>query len=165
MNKFVQGLKIIRWPAWLVAFFFYVFLASFALGFAIPRDPNMHLWAEWQRLAFALLVPLIVFPMILLVGFVYSDAKRRRMRYVVWTFLAALIPDGIGIILYFLLRDPLPLPCPKCSADIPHAYSYCPHCGTQIVRACPSCRRKIEPDWANCAYCGTKLNGESQNAA
>ena len=82
--------------------------------------------------------------MILLVGFVYSDAKRRNMRYVVWTFLAALIPDGIGIILYFLLRDPLPLPCPRCNSLVPHSYSFCPHCGTQIVRACPSCRRKIE---------------------
>jgi RNA polymerase subunit RPABC4/transcription elongation factor Spt4 len=87
------------------------------------------------------------------------------MRYVVWTFLAVLIPDAIGIILYFLLRDPLPLPCPRCNSIVPHSYSYCPHCGTQIVRACPSCRRKIEPDWANCAYCGTKLNGTSQSTA
>jgi RNA polymerase subunit RPABC4/transcription elongation factor Spt4 len=163
MNKFMQGLRIIRWPAWLLASVFYVFLASFALCFAMPHDPTMRLWAAWQRLLFAFGVPSIVFPMILLLGFVYSDAKRRNMRYVVWTFLATLIPDGIGIILYFLLRDPLPLPCPRCNSLVPHTYSFCPHCGTQIVRACPKCQRKIETGWVNCAYCGTKLSGDSQS--
>ena len=31
-----------------------------------------------------------------------------------WTLLAIFIKTYIGIILYFLLRDPLPTPCPKC---------------------------------------------------
>jgi len=163
MNKFVQGLRIIRWPAWLLAFVLYGALAGFLLGFAIPHDPKLRLLAECQKLLVAFGVPFIFVPMILLVGFVYSDAKRRNMRYVVWTFLAALIPDGIGIILYFLLRDPLPLPCPRCNSLVPHTYSFCPHCGTQIVRACPKCQRKIETNWANCAYCGAKLSGDSQS--
>jgi RNA polymerase subunit RPABC4/transcription elongation factor Spt4 len=165
MNKFTQGLRIIRWPAWLVAFVLYGALAGFLFGFAIPHDPNLHLWELWRKILFAFGIPLWLFPVVLLVGFVYSDAKRRNMHYVVWTFLAALIPDGIGIILYFLLRDPLPVPCPRCNSMVPQSYSYCPHCGTQIARACPNCRRKIEPDWANCPYCGAKLNGASQGVA
>ncbi len=165
MSKFTQGLRIIRWPAWLVAFVSYGTLAGFLLGFAIPHDPVVRFWALWQKILFAFGPPSLLLPFVLLVGFVYSDAKRRNMRYVVWTFLAALIPDGIGIILYFLLRDPLPLPCPRCNSVLPHSYSYCPHCGTQTVLACPSCRRKIEQDWANCAYCGTKLNGTPQSTA
>ena len=166
MNKFVQGLRIIRWPAWILAFVLYGALAVFLIGYVIPHDPNKQLWvAEWRRLLFAFGVPCWLIPVILLVGFVYSDAKRRNMRYVVWTFLAALIPDAIGIILYFLLRDPLPTPCPKCKTLVPHSYSYCPYCGTQIVRACPNCRRKIERDWVNCAYCGTNVAAETPSQA
>ena len=52
--------------------------------------------------------PLFLGGYVLLVGFVYQDAKRRGMRYVMWTWLAILVPNGIGIILYFLLRDPIP---------------------------------------------------------
>ncbi len=165
MSKFVQGLRIIRWPAWLVGFVWYGAIAGFLFGVAIPHDPQMHHWSLWQKIPFAFGLPIWVFPVVLLVGFVYSDAKRRNMRYVVWTFLAALIPNGIGIILYFLLRDPLPMPCPKCNSQVPHSSSYCPYCGTQIARACPGCRRKIDSGWANCAYCGTKLNAETPSQA
>ena len=30
-----------------------------------------------------------------------------------WTLLAIFIPNAIGIILYFILRDPVPVPCPS----------------------------------------------------
>jgi hypothetical protein len=165
MSKFREALRIIRWPAWLVAFVLYGALAVFLFGFAIPHDPEAKFWALWLRILLSFGIPIALLPFPLLVGFVYSDAKRRNMRYVVWTFLAALIPDAIGIILYFLLRDPLPLPCPRCNSRVPLSYSYCPHCGAQIALACPSCRRKIESDWVNCAYCGAKLNGTSQSTA
>ena len=60
MSKFVQGLRIIRWPAWLVAFVLYGALAGFLFGFAIPHDPKLRLLAEWQKLLFAFGVPIYV---------------------------------------------------------------------------------------------------------
>ncbi len=48
-----------------------------------------------------------LFVLVLLIGYVYADAKRRGMRYVMWTLLAIFIPNAIGIILYFVMRDPL----------------------------------------------------------
>ena len=50
----------------------------------------------------------------LLVGYVYGDARRRGMNQVLWTLLAIFIPSAIGVILYFILRDPVPVPCPRC---------------------------------------------------
>ncbi|MGA7226575.1 MAG: PLDc N-terminal domain-containing protein, partial [Candidatus Acidiferrales bacterium] len=55
---------------------------------------------------------IIVVVWILMIGYVYGDAKRRGMRHVMWTLLAIFIPDMIGVILYFILRDPLMNKCP-----------------------------------------------------
>jgi RNA polymerase subunit RPABC4/transcription elongation factor Spt4 len=103
--------------------------------------------------------------MILLVGYVYADSKRRGMRYVMWTWLAALVPDGIGIILYFVLRDPMPKACPQCSTAVPAKFMFCPHCGAAMQPTCSNCGRGVEPGWGNCPHCGTKLPLQTRGAA
>jgi hypothetical protein len=95
----------------------------------------------------------------LLVGFVYGDAKQRGMRYQMWTWLAALIPDCIGVILYFILRDPLPTTCPHCSTKVVSKFAFCPSCGTSLKPTCPQCGQAVEPIWSNCGHCGTRLPG------
>src|SRR3954466_5801416 len=42
----------------------------------------------------------------LLAGYVYADASRRGMPPIPWTALALLVPNGLGFVLYFLLRKP-----------------------------------------------------------
>jgi RNA polymerase subunit RPABC4/transcription elongation factor Spt4 len=96
---------------------------------------------------------------------VYADAKRRGMRYVMWTVLAIFIPNAIGIILYFILRDPLMKPCPGCSQVLKSGYTFCPHCGTSLLPTCPNCGRSVELGWANCPACGTKLPSPTPRAA
>ena len=59
------------------------------------------------KLAMSVLPGLPLFVLVLLIGYVNADARRRGMRYVMWTWLAILIPNAIGIILYFVLREPL----------------------------------------------------------
>jgi len=44
---------------------------------------------------------------ILLAGYIYGDAPRRGMPRVPWTALAILAPNGIGFLIYFLMRNPL----------------------------------------------------------
>jgi RNA polymerase subunit RPABC4/transcription elongation factor Spt4 len=90
-------------------------------------------------------------------SYVYADAKRRGMRYVVWTLLAIFIPYAIGLILYFLLRSPLPKACPGCSQLVSAGFVFCPHCGTSLQATCSNCGRAAEPTWSNCPACGTKL--------
>ena len=57
-----------------------------------------------------------------------------------WTLLAIFIPNAIGIILYFILRDPVPVPCPACGTPAKKGQAYCAGCGTAVRAACPQCR-------------------------
>jgi len=94
---------------------------------------------------------------VLLVGYVYGDARRRGMNHILWTLLAIFIPNAIGIILYFILRDPLPVPCPSCGTPARKGHAYCASCGAAVRAACPQCRQPVEAGWRNCARCGATL--------
>jgi double zinc ribbon protein len=107
----------------------------------------------------------VVLIYVLLVGFVYGDAKQRGMRYVMWTLLAIFLPDAIGIILYFILRDKLPTTCPHCSTKVVAKFAFCPNCGTSVKPTCPHCGQAVEVVWTNCAYCGTKLPSPTPRTA
>jgi len=157
MSRFTDGLKVIPRTAWVIASVCYVGSAILALTVMIPSDKEMKYWPFAGKLAFAFGVFLFVYAWILLIGYVYADAKRRGMRYAMWTWLAALIPNAIGIILYFILRDPLPRPCPGCSTPVKSGFVFCPYCGTAMKPTCPNCGRAVEHGWANCPECGSKL--------
>lgn len=89
--------------------------------------------------------------------YIYRDAKRRNMNAGLWTLLAILAPSGIGIILYFLLREPLAAHCTKCGSPADARYAYCPRCGAGLTPACPQCHRVPQPGWSHCAHCGASL--------
>jgi hypothetical protein len=100
---------------------------------------------------------LFVVAWVALIGYICGDAKRRHMRYVLWTLLAILTPSAIGMILYFILRDPLPKPCPGCGHIAKAGYPFCPHCGALLQPMCSKCGKSVDPTWANCAHCGQRL--------
>ncbi len=91
---------------------------------------------------------------ILLIGYVYADAKRRGMNALLWTLLVILIPKAIGFIAYFLLRKPLLAPCPNCRWPIGSDFAYCPKCGYAAIPSCANCGRAIRRDYLCCPYCG-----------
>jgi RNA polymerase subunit RPABC4/transcription elongation factor Spt4 len=157
MSRFTDALKIIPNTARYIAAFFYVLFVTLALTVFIPGDKELRYWPVAGKIAFAFVAFLFVVGWILLIGYVYADAKRRGMRYVMWTFLAALIPNAIGVILYFILRDPLPQPCPNCARLVNSKFVFCPYCGSAMKPTCPNCGRAIERAWSNCPECGTKL--------
>lgn len=101
----------------------------------------------------------------LVVGYIYADAKRRGMRYVMWTLLAVFIPNAIGIILYFLLRTPIPRPCSACGAPNQPGFAFCPKCGAGLNPVCPACRKGVEREWTSCAWCGQPLTGAPSSFA
>jgi len=94
---------------------------------------------------------------ILLIGYIYGDARRRGMHHVAWTLLAALAPSAIGIILYFILRNPMPVHCTKCGCAAQPGFAFCPRCGASMSATCFQCHRVAEPGWSHCAWCGAKL--------
>jgi hypothetical protein len=149
---------VIPVAAWVLA----AVLFSFALLFFIEVGPyKLHGNA---RFVIPALVPLAAAGNILAIGYVYGDAKRRGMRYVMWTLLATFLFWGVGIILYFILREPLSGFCSKCGKSASHNFAYCPHCGTCLQPTCPGCHRVIEGRWSHCAWCGAPV-ATSQAAA
>ena len=109
------------------------------------------------RIAIGVVVPSLLLLYLLLVSYVYGDAKRRGMRPVLWTLIALFVPNAIGIIAYFILRESVLHPCPSCSTPARREYAFCPSCGITLPRACPSCHRPVEPIWTHCAHCGGNL--------
>jgi len=156
MSRFREELRIIPRAVWIVGVVLGVAaIAGMATILAMSRDP------EIRRLPVSVLLPLfgavVVFVYVLTIGYVYSDAKRRQMHYVMWTLLAVCIPHGIGIILYFILRDPLPKICPGCAKHLKAGFVFCPFCGMALQVTCPKCEHGVEVGWANCPHCGAKL--------
>ena len=160
MNRLREEMRIIPRPTWLVAALVYVCMvilltrATTTGHSAELRNMNFVL-----KLLFAKGLPIIPAAFFLLAGYVYADARRRGMRYVIWTFLAIFIPNAIGMILYFFFREPLPLDCSSCHSAVRPGFAFCPHCGAALTPACPQCKRSVERGWSNCPHCGSKLFG------
>jgi RNA polymerase subunit RPABC4/transcription elongation factor Spt4 len=95
--------------------------------------------------------------LVLLTGYVNRDAKRRGMSAALWTLLVLVIPNGIGFIVYFLARQPLRVPCPRCGALGPGGASFCASCGVNVGPVCTRCGRGVSPEHAYCPHCGQAL--------
>jgi predicted amidophosphoribosyltransferase len=91
---------------------------------------------------------------VLMVGYVNADSKRRGMNSLLWTLLVILVPKALGFIAYFLLRKPLLIPCPNCGTEVGSDFRYCPKCGHALTPSCSHCGRSISSDYVCCPYCG-----------
>jgi len=165
MNGFKQGWAVVpalaRWAAVVAGL---LFMSLYAAIFLAPATAAHS--AEGVTAPVVMFLVVCVFGVapivadLLLVGYVYGDARQRGMNHVMWTLLALLIPGAVGIILYFILREPLPLACPACGAPVRKGHAFCPGCGAPVRAACPRCRAPVEPTWRNCAHCGGSLRLE-----
>lgn len=153
MSFMSERLRIIPRAAWIVGCLLTVALVLPLWLGPMRTDREMQAWPFLARVGLFAVVPVIIMAYSLLVGFVYADAKRRQMRHVMWTWLA-LVPYFLGVVLYFVMRDPLPTPCPQCGRDVPHAFAFCPGCGTAVHPTCAQCGKLLRHEWANCPYCG-----------
>jgi len=165
MSKFQEILGVIPRAAKLTAGIISLGLAALVLYIAFYPPRGSKPLPAGGTVFLPILTFAIPFTIIMFYGYVYGDAKRRGMRHVMWTLLAIFIPNAIGIILYFILRDPLPFICPKCSASVLSRFTFCPSCGTPVKPVCPQCGNRIEIGWSNCGHCGRKLPDVPQRAA
>ena len=151
MSRFPEEMKVIPLGAWVVAVCTGLGIALLLQLQGLPNDSKL------IQVCFATLMGMILFIYALLIGYVNGDARRRGMRYVMWTLLSIFIPNGIGIILYFILRDPLPQVCPKCGVTVRSKGAFCPACGAALGNTCPACHRAVEPGWSHCTSCGAAV--------
>jgi Phospholipase_D-nuclease N-terminal len=75
---------------------------------------------------------------LLCLGYVYADARRRAMPRILWTLIAAFMPNLLGFLLYFCLRRPIALPCTQCGQAIAAEQRFCSWCGYQGSSAIPT---------------------------
>ena len=148
---------VIPKTAKIIAVLMYIGIGSL-LRFALTTDPEMQQWLEWQKDLFAFGISLFVPLYVLIVGYVFGDAKRRGMRHVMWTLIAAMMPYFVGLIIYVVVRDPLLLVCRSCGTVAQKGFAFCPKCGAALAQTCPQCGRTTERSWSHCAYCGVSLS-------
>ena len=94
---------------------------------------------------------------VLLVGYVSRDVRRRRMPAGLWMLIVVVMPGGIGAVVYFLLRQPMMIPCPHCSTEINSSVHFCPQCRFQLAPVCGRCFREVQITDVYCMQCGHDL--------
>lgn len=99
--------------------------------------------------------------LLFMLGYVYRDAKRRGMHPGLWTLLVLILSGGyffIGLIIYLLIREPLPFTCPQCATSVSARFNFCPNCKYNLHPACPQCQREVSDEDKYCPYCATELH-------
>jgi len=94
---------------------------------------------------------------LLVIGYVNRDSKRRGMSPVLWTIVAIVIPNALGFLLYFVLRQPLQGICPQCGNAVQAGFNFCPRCSHKLSPSCPQCQHVVGLNHAYCPYCGASL--------
>lgn len=97
----------------------------------------------------------------LMVGYVSRDAARRAMSTVFWMLFCFLMPVGIGLVVYFLLRQPILSHCPACGGDVQYDDHYCPQCNYQLIANCGNCHRTVQVTDLYCTRCGHELAADN----
>jgi len=98
--------------------------------------------------------------LIFLIAYVNRDASRRGMSASLWTILVILLLPAwgfIGFVIYFLMREPLPYPCPQCGNTVGARFNFCPNCKCNLHPSCPQCKREVAETDKFCPNCGNDL--------
>lgn len=118
-------------------------------------------WLSYLALAGVItLLSLFVASLVFLIGYVNRDAKRREMNSALWTLLVILLLPAwgfIGFIIYFLMREPLPYPCPQCGRAVGARFNFCPNCKCNLHPSCPNCKHEVVETDKFCPYCAHEL--------
>ncbi|MEG0580389.1 MAG: zinc ribbon domain-containing protein, partial [Niameybacter sp.] len=89
---------------------------------------------------------------------IYKDAKAHDMSGALWTAIAVLGPNFIGVIIYLIVRSNVEKKynCSNCKAEVRADYNMCPSCQGVFEKVCHVCKRAVSGEVAYCPYCGTK---------
>lgn len=148
-------LKIIPKWAYVLAGAIFVCI-QFVFNVWIPTQKNPP--PEAFRVFLGFFAGILLACIVLLIGYVNRDAGRRGMNRTLWTLLVIFVPNALGFILYFLLRQPMVQPCPQCGTAVQAGFNYCPKCNLKLHPHCAQCQRPVRLNDVFCPYCGYKLD-------
>jgi RNA polymerase subunit RPABC4/transcription elongation factor Spt4 len=174
--RFWNEFKLI--PKWLIALVILLFLAAQVIAFIVNMDAARHgdifppgmkddpALATVALAGLVTLMSLVIAGFIFLIAYVNRDAKRRGMNSTLWTLLVLIsLPTWglIGLIIYLLMREPLPYPCPQCSNIVGARFNFCPNCKCNLHPACPQCKYEVVNSDKYCPNCGNDLAHAADN--
>jgi hypothetical protein len=172
-STFREELRVI--PSWLVWTCLTLTLVSLVAGVLInihnsqtggPVFPDdsyraRGLESNFFLIGVIILSAAVISTLLFTLGYVYRDAKRRGMHAGLWTLLVLILSPAylfIGLIIYLLVREPLPYTCPQCASTISARFNFCPNCKYNLHPACPQCQREVSDTDKFCPYCATELH-------
>jgi len=160
-------------PRWVIVLVIVLFLIAQGIALLVnlsapergdqifpPELQNHPVLASFALAGLVTLVSIFFATFIFLTAYVNRDASRRGMNAALWTILILIfLPTWglIGLVIYFLMREPLPYPCPQCSASVSARFNFCPNCKCNLQPSCPQCKREVAELDKFCPYCGTDL--------
>jgi len=147
-------IKIVPALAWVLAGIVFV-AAQIFFDFVVGRHSGGP--PAWCRPLLGLLAGIGGVCYVLFIGYINRDAKRRGMSPTLWTLVAILIPNALGILLFFILRQPRSSACPQCGNAVQTGFNFCPRCNCKLSPSCPQCQRVVGFSDLYCPYCGTSL--------
>jgi double zinc ribbon protein len=106
------------------------------------------------------LMSLFIASFIFMIAYVNRDASRRGMNSALWTILVLIfLPTWglIGFVIYLLMREPLPYPCPECGTVVNARFNFCPNCKCNLHPSCPQCKLEVGELDKFCPHCGNDL--------
>lgn len=153
-TRFVDEFRIIPRSLKIAAVTLFIVGQIAALGgyFATSREDPLIAFVGG-----AAAVTLVLGCILMLLGYINRDAKRRGMNSTLWTLLAIFVPYAIGVIIYFLMREPRPYNCPACGALVNARFNFCPDCKHNLRPSCPQCKREVRLEDKYCPYCAQEL--------
>jgi RNA polymerase subunit RPABC4/transcription elongation factor Spt4 len=150
-----EEIRVIPWWAFLLAALLFAGIQMLLHLVAFRRDPHPPPFPLQIFIGF--MAGGILAFLTLLIIYVNRDAKRRGMNVTLWTIAVIFIPNAIGFVLYFLLRQPLASACPQCATMVNRGLNYCPKCRFALHPACPECHRAVRVGDTYCPYCAYEL--------
>ena len=172
--QFWNELKLI--PKWVVGTVVALYVAAMAIAISInlsyrhnpygndmfPPELRDHpILASLALGGIVTLMSVMLTWIIFMVAYVNRDAARRGMNAALWTlFVLILMPSSggiIGFVIYLLMREPLPYPCPRCEKPVGPRFNFCPNCKCNLHPSCPNCKKEIAETDKFCPYCATDL--------
>jgi len=150
-----EEVKVIPWWAISLAAILFAGVQLLFLAVVFRHDPHAPPLAG--RIFIGFLAGLVLAVFVLLVGYVNRDAKRRGMNVTLWTLIVIFVPDGIGFVIYFLMRQPLRVTCPNCGTVVDSAFNFCPKCKFNLHPICPECHHAVRAGDLYCPFCGRAL--------
>jgi len=112
---------------------------------------------EYAIALIAILFILILYILVRALIYIYRDSKKRNMSPVLWVAICILFPYLLGFLVYFLVRDPMPLKCPECQSVVSKEDKFCQQCGFKLGIACQKCGGALLSGAKFCRNCGTQL--------